>query len=166
MERLNKIVLIAVVLIFGNSQVLRAESYFLDKLEISNIWARATPGRARTAAVYITKIHNAGEVSDSLINIGSHLASRNSIHKTIVNAGIAKMRQVNALEIPAGHSVSLKPGGLHIMMVGIKNSLKEGDTFPLILEFEKSGKLEIVVTVGKIGSTNMIKIGHKAKHQH
>ena len=166
MERVNKIVLIAIVLMLESSQVLRAESYFLDKLEISNIWARATPGRARTAAVYITRIHNNGADRDSIINIRSHLASKISIHQTIFNAGIAKMRQVNALEIPAGHSVSLKPGGLHIMMVGIKNSLKEGDNFPLILEFEKAGKIEVIVTVEKIGSTKMIKMGYKTQHQH
>jgi copper(I)-binding protein len=166
MERVKKIIFISVVLILGNSQVLRTESYFLNKLEISNIWARATPGRTKTAAVYITKIHNAGEGIDSLINIRSHLASKSSIHKTVVDAGIAKMRQVNALEIPAGHSVSLKPGGLHIMMVGMKKSLKEGDNFPLILEFKKSGKIEVVVTVEKIGSTKMIKMDHKIKHQH
>jgi copper(I)-binding protein len=166
MERVNKIVLVSIVLILGISQILRAETYFLDKLKISNIWARATPGRSTTAAVYIKTIHNAGEGSDSLINIRSHLASKNSIHKTIVNAGIAKMRQVNALEIPAGHSVSLEPGGLHIMMAGIQKSLKEGDSFPLILEFKKAGKIEVVVTVEKIGSSKMIKMDHKTNHQH
>jgi copper(I)-binding protein len=166
MGRARKIILIAALLIIENPQVLMAKSYFFGKLEISNIWARATPGRAATAAVYITRIHNSGEDTDSLISITSNFANKISIHKTIVDSGIAKMRQVKALEIFAGSSVSFKPGGLHIMMVGIQKSLREGDKFQLNLEFKKAGRIEVVVNVKKIGSSKMIKIDNKTRHQH
>ena len=163
---MGRIIFIASALITGNSQVLSAENYSLGNLQISNIWARATPGHARTAAVYIERIHNSGGQIDSLIYMSSPLARKNLIHKTIVEDGIAKMSHVKVLKIHAGRSVSLKPGGLHIMMLGIQKSLKRGFKFPMILEFQKAGKIEVVVEVKNIGPSPTMKMDHKKKHQH
>jgi hypothetical protein len=163
---MRRIVFIAGALTIGNFQVLCAESFSLGNLKISNIWARATPGRARTAAVYIERILNSGGQIDSLIYISSPLARKNLIHKAIVENGIAKMSHVKVLKIHAGRSVSLKPGGLHIMMIGIQKSLKRGSKFPMILEFKKAGKIKVVVEVKNFGSSSMMKMDHKKKHQH
>ena len=154
----------AVVLILESSGPLKAEAFIMGELEISNVWARETIGRARTAAVYVTKIHNSGKHVDSLISIRSPIAIKSSIHKIIVESGVAKMRQVKVLEIPVDHSINLKPGGLHIMMVGIQKPLKEGASFPLTFEFKKAGKIEVVVKVKKIGSSELIKMEHKKLH--
>ncbi len=65
-----------------------------------------------------------------------------------VTNGVMQMRQLaNGLPIPAGGSVALKPGGYHVMLIGLKKPLKAGDTFPLMLTFEKAGNISITVSV-------------------
>ena len=165
-ESISKLILIVILLTFTTVQVLIADNYVLGELKISNVWARATPGRSRTAAVYIERISNSGQQVDSLIEIRSPIASKISIHKTKIEAGIAKMRPVKELEIHVGSSVSLKPSGLHVMLVGLQQPLKEGSKFPMVLEFKTAGKIEVVVEVKKISSSGAIKIDHKRKHHH
>ena len=165
-ESIGKIILVVTLLSFSSVQVLKAENYVLGKLGISNVWARATPGRSRTAAVYIEKISNYGQQVDSLIGIRSPIVGRISIHKTIIEAGIAKMRPVKALEIHAGRSVSLKPSGFHVMLVGLQQPLMEGSKFPMVLEFKTAGKIKVVVEVKQIGSSGAATTGHKKKHHH
>ena len=144
-----KIIVLVVLLTFNTSHLLKADNYALGELEISNVWARTTPGRSRTAAVYIERISNSGQEVDTLIGLESPIASKTSIHKTIIESGIAKMRPVKALEIAARRAVSLKPGGLHVMLVGLQQPLKEGFKFPIVLEFKTAGKIEVVVKVRK-----------------
>ena len=165
-ESISKKILVVALLTFTTVQVLKADNYVLSGLEISNVWARATPGRSRTAAVYIERISNFGQQADSLIGIRSPIASKISIHKTKIEAGVAKMRSTKELEIHVGRSVSLKPSGLHVMLVGLQQPLKEGSKFPMVLEFKTAGKIEVVVAVKKIGSSGAIKIEHKRKHHH
>ena len=165
-ETINKLILMVALLTFTTVPVLKADKYVLGELEISNVWARATPGRSRTAAVYIERIFNTGRQVDSLIGIRSPIASKISIHKTKIEAGIAKMRPVKELKIHVGDSVTLKPSGLHVMLVGLQQPLKEGFKFPMVLEFKRAGKIEVVVVVKKISSSGAIKIDHKRKHRH
>jgi periplasmic copper chaperone A len=165
-ENISKIILMVALLIFATGQVVKAENYVLGELEISNVWARATPGRSRTAAVYIERISNFGQQVDSLIGIRSPIASKISIHQTKIEAGIAKMRPVEELEIHVGRPVSLKPSGLHVMLVGLQQPLKEGSKFSMVLEFKTAGKIEVVVAVKKIGLSGALKIEHKRKHHH
>ena len=165
-ESISKKILVVALLTFTTVQVLKADNYVLGGLEISNVWARATPGRSRTAAVYIERISNSGQQGDSLIGVQSPIATRISIHKTKIEAGIAEMRPVKELEIHAGHSVSLKPSGLHIMLVGLQQALKEDSKFPMVLEFKIAGKLDVMVVVKKIGLSRAIKIDQKIKHHH
>ena len=76
------------------------------------------------------------------------------------------MRPVKELKIHVGDSVTLKPSGLHVMLVGLQQPLKEGFKFPMVLEFKRAGKIEVVVVVKKISSSGAIKIDHKRKHRH
>jgi copper(I)-binding protein len=69
-----------------------------------------------------------------------------------MDGSVMKMRQVDGIDLPAGKAVSLKPGGYHIMLTGLAKPLKEGDTFPLILDFAKAGDRQVNVSVEKIGS--------------
>ncbi len=161
MKQILKIVPIAAVLTLGNIQNLSADSYSLEDLIISNIWTRATPGRAKTAAVYIGRIQNTGQVADTLIGVSSPFADKNMIHKTFVEGGIAKMSHIKELEIRPGQLLSLKPSNLHIMMIGIQQPLTVGRTFPIILEFRKSGKIEVIVEVKKSGTPMKMRMDHK-----
>lgn len=69
-----------------------------------------------------------------------------------MGGGVMKMRQVDGIDVPAGQMVTLKPGGYHIMLTGLTQPLKEGQTFPLTLTFAKAGSQDVVVTVQQVGA--------------
>jgi periplasmic copper chaperone A len=66
--------------------------------------------------------------------------------------GVARMRELRTLEIAPGAKITFKPGDMHVMMIGLKQPLKEGQTFPLTLDFEKAGKVDVMVSVAKVGA--------------
>ena len=71
----------------------------------------------------------------------------------INDGGIMRMRDVTAIDLPPGKPVTLRPGGLHIMMIGLKQQLQPGQSVPLTLRFENSGTREVGAAVGKVGAT-------------
>jgi len=117
--------------------------------EITSIWARATPGRADTGAAYVT-IESAK--ADRLTGASTPVASKAELHEVTMQDGIMKMRSMPAIELPAGRTVVLKPGSIHIMLIGLKQPLQAGESFPLTLEFEKAGDRQVNVTVAKPGA--------------
>ena len=118
-------------------------------IEITDAWARATPGGASIGAAYIT-LRSAN--ADRLTGVATPVAGEAQLHQMTMAGGIAKMRPMAALDLPAGQNVTLQPGGVHIMLIGLKAPLKPGEHFPLTLHFAKAGTREITVAVGKIGA--------------
>jgi periplasmic copper chaperone A len=122
-------------------------------IAVEQPWARATPAGAMTGAVYMTLVNKAKD-ADRLTAASSDVASKVQIHEMGVVNGIMQMRQlVNGLEIPAGGSVTLKPGGYHMMLIGLKKRLIAGQTLPLTLTFAKAGNISITVPIKAIGAT-------------
>jgi copper(I)-binding protein len=117
---------------------------------VEHAWARATPKGAPNAAVYLTLV-NSGSETDRLIGASSPVADNIQFHEERDENGVSKMRALQAIDVAPGASVALKPSGLH-MMLHIKQQLKEGETFPLTLTFEKAGPMEVTVRVGKVGA--------------
>ena len=113
--------------------------------------ARATPAGAKTAAVYLT-IVNHGTAVDRLVGASTPLAERLRFHQETNDKGVMRMRELPSVAVEPGTSVTLKPGSTHIMMIGLKQQLKEGQNFPLALEFEKAGKVTLQVPVAKAGA--------------
>ena len=74
------------------------------------------------------------------------------IHSMITEAGVMKMREIKSLDIPANGKAELKPGGFHVLLIGLTDGLKEGATFPLKLKFEKAGEVTVQVTAEKPGA--------------
>lgn len=118
-------------------------------VEIKDAWARATPGGAENGAAYLTLLAPTG---DRLTAVTSPAAGKAQLHEMTNDGGIMKMREVTALDLPPGQKVTLKPGGLHIMMTGLKQPLKPGQSVPLTLRFEKAGTREVGAAVGKVGA--------------
>lgn len=112
----------------------------------SDAWARPTPGGAKTGAAYLTLMEHGG-TADHLTGASTPAAERAEVHETRMQDGVMRMRPVESLEVPAGGMVALTPGGLHLMLMGLKHPLKAGETFPVTLSFAKSGNVEITVTV-------------------
>jgi periplasmic copper chaperone A len=130
-----------------------AESYTVGSLEIGSPWTRATPKGATVAGAYLT-ISNKGTASDRLIGGSSAIAARFEVHSMVMEQGVAKMRPVTGgLEIKPGETVELKPGSLHVMLLGLKQPLAKGDKVKGTLEFEKAGKVEIEYAVEALGAT-------------
>jgi copper(I)-binding protein len=129
----------------------RAQTSPANAISIEQPWARATPVGARTGAAYVT-IVNHGSSADRLIRASTPLAEKVQFHQENDDNGIMRMREMSAVAIGPGTSVTLKPGGTHIMILGLKQQLREGQTFPLTLEFETAGKIELQVPIAKAGA--------------
>jgi periplasmic copper chaperone A len=118
--------------------------------QVTNAWARATPGAAQTAAAYVTMMSAAG---DRLTAVSTPAAQKADLHTMTMDGNVMKMRQVDGIDLPPGQAVTLKPGGYHIMLTGLAQPLKEGQTFPLTLTFANAGAHDVTVTVQKVGAT-------------
>lgn len=132
-------------------------------ISIQNPWSRATPSGAANGAVYLT-IENAANAEDRLTGAASNLSARTEIHEMKTADGIMKMRAVaNGLAVPAHGSVALRPGGYHVMLIGLKKPLKSGETVALTLDFAKAGKIEVSAPVMDMTSTGPKMDGMKMK---
>jgi copper(I)-binding protein len=106
----------------------------------------ATPGGGGNGAVYAT-LGNAGAQSDSLVAASTDVAQTVELHETKSEGGVMKMRPVPAIPVPAKGKTELKPGGYHIMLMGLKRDLKPGETIPVTLKFERGGEVRIEAAI-------------------
>ena len=111
----------------------------------------ATPSIAGTSngAAYLASIENKGGVADRLVRASTPIAARVEIHTMNVDAnGVMRMREIDGIALAPKAKVQMKPGaGLHLMLIGLKEPLKEGATFPMTLQFERAGTVEVNVVV-------------------
>lgn len=122
-------------------------------LALMEAWARATPPGAKVGGGYIT-IHNDGAESDRLIGGSATFAGRVEVHEMKMEGETMKMRPLpDGLTIPGDGEVSLEPGGLHIMFMGLTQPLVEGDTVTVTLDFEKAGPVEVPFHVAPMGAS-------------
>ena len=120
-------------------------------IEVDHVWARATPGGAKTGAIYLTLV-NKGTVDDKLVSASTPAAGMAQLHQMSMDNGVMKMRPIAAIDVKPGGKTELKPGGLHIMLMELKGPLVEGKSVPLTLTFEKAGKVEVTATIEKAGA--------------
>jgi len=139
-----------------------AEDYSIGAIEIGKPWTRATPKGATVAGAYMT-LRNRGSAPDRLLGGSSAVAGRFEVHSMVTEQGVAKMRPVEGgLEIKPGETVELKPGSMHVMLMGLKQPLEKGQKVKGTLEFEKAGKIEIEYAVEALG----VSAPAPAKHSH
>jgi hypothetical protein len=128
-----------------------AKDFHAGSLDITGPYSRATPRGASVAAGYLT-IKNTGTAADRLVGGSSDAATKFEVHEMSMDNGVMKMRPLQGgLEIKPGETVELKPQGLHIMFVGLKKPLKQGDHLKATLEFEKAGKVDVDFDVTGVG---------------
>ncbi|MEO7253381.1 MAG: copper chaperone PCu(A)C [Casimicrobium sp.] len=127
-----------------------AQDTKIGAITIDHAWARVTPGAVKNSAAFMT-FNNAG-VADKLISVTGSVAKEVQMHSMVTEGGMMKMREINALDIPANSKAEFKPGGYHVMLIGIPDGLKEGTKFPLKLKFEKAGEITVQVSVEKPGA--------------
>ena len=119
------------------------------QIDLKDAWARATPGKAENGAAYVTIV---SPTADRLVSVSSPAAKKAGLHSMTMDGGVMKMRPLAGIDVPANESVTLKPGGTHIMLQGLSEPLQAGKSFPLTLTFEKAGQREVEVAVEKPGA--------------
>ena len=120
------------------------------ELTVGEAFSRASPGSGPGVA-YLT-IHG-GDTADRLLSVASPRAPKVEMHSMTMQGEVMRMREIEAIDVPAGGTVKLSPGGLHLMLTGLASPLKAGESVPLALTFEKAGVKTIVVPVGALGAT-------------
>lgn len=121
-------------------------------VEVKDVWSRATAGGSKTGAAYAT-LTNKGTAGDRLVSASTPVAGKVELHTMSMEGDVMRMRQIDGIDVNPGASVELKPGGLHIMLMDLKAPLKEGDKFPLTLNFEKGGSSTLDVSVRSLAAT-------------
>ena len=114
------------------------------QVAVGDAWARASMPGQSSGAVYLT-IRNSGG-PDRLQGVSSPVGSA-AVHESSASDGVMRMRPVAAVEVPAGSTVILRPGGTHIMLTGLRAPLTAGSRFPLRLDFQRSGSKDVEVAV-------------------
>jgi periplasmic copper chaperone A len=132
-----------------------ADDYTVGDLTVSHAWTRATPPKAKAGGGFVEIVNN-GSDADRLIAVSSDVAGKVEIHEMAVTDGVMKMRKLEGgVEIPVGETVTLKPGGLHIMFMGLNQSFDQGSKVPVVLTFEKAGDVSVDLAVAKMGAKSM-----------
>jgi len=151
MKRLS--VILCVLAGLSVSGAVAAHSYKQGDISIGHVWTRATMSGVSTAAIYLPLL-NTGKEPDKLLGATSALADKIDIRDEKKENGIASMPKLDALTLEPGKPVALRPGGMHLMVFGLKKQLKVGEMFPLTLQFEKAGNANVEAKIEDIGASN------------
>jgi periplasmic copper chaperone A len=115
-------------------------------ITVSDAWARTSPMMERAGAAYMV-LQNSGAAEDKLLSVESDVAKTIELHETKEMNGMMAMSPVPNIPVAAGGKTELKPGGLHVMLIGLTRELKAGDKVQLTLNFEKAGKVPVTMEV-------------------
>lgn len=137
-----------------------ASDYIQGQLHVMQPWSRPLPPVSTNGAAYLS-VMNVGDTADKLVSVSTPAAERAELHTHIMDGGVMKMRQVDSVDIPAGAKTVLEPGGLHIMLFGLKQPLVEGKSYPLTLGFEHAGEIQVDVMIMQPESD-----GSRMQHDH
>ena len=133
MIRLKKSSLSAITLLLC---ALHAPALFAQSVKAENAWARATVPGQKTGSVYVD-LTSAADAA--LVAAGSPVAARAELHSMSMDGGVMRMRALPKIELPAGRTVKLAPGGMHLMLLDLKQPLKAGDKVQVTLSVQASG---------------------------
>ncbi|WP_135469543.1 copper chaperone PCu(A)C [Crenalkalicoccus roseus] len=136
----------------------RAEEIRIGDLVITRAWSRAAP-QGGSGAGYLA-IANRGAAADRLVAAASPAAGRVELHTHEREGEVMRMREVPAIEIPPGETVTLRPGGLHLMLIGLLRPLHQGETVPVTLRFERAGEVEVPLAIAAAGAREPGGHGH------
>jgi len=115
-------------------------------VRLDDAYSREMPPSAENIAVYLT-IRNVGSHGVSLESVSSDIAESVMIHRSVMENGMMTMQHVPELHIPSRQNVKLEPGGLHIMLMGVRRPLEAGDVFRMNLSFSNGVVLRVDVPV-------------------
>ena len=142
------LIAIVVALWAGASPTLAEES-----VRLSDAWARASVLASRPVASVLASRPVASyltiesAVEDRLLGVTTPVAGHVMIHVVEKDGDVSRMKHIETLELPTGERITLAPGGMHLMLMGLQDKLSEGTTFPMTLSFENAGEITVEVSV-------------------
>ena len=127
-----------------------AEDYKVGDLLVSDPWSQELPPNAPTVAAYFV-IHNSGATADRLLSVETPVADKAELHEHVMQGDLMKMQQVPSVAVPAKGDLTFAPMAYHVMLLGLKDRslLQDGKHFPLTLDVEKAGAVQVDVNVQK-----------------
>lgn len=125
-----------------------AHDYIQGDIHIIEPWSRPLPAVSANGAAYMTLV-NKGTAPDRLLSVSTPAARKAEIHTHTMEGGMMKMRPLDHIDIEPGEPSVLQPGGTHVMLIGLKEPLVEGKSFPLTLNFERAGAVEVTVIIAE-----------------
>ncbi len=127
------------------------------QVTVNNAWVRATVAQQKATGAFMQLT---AAKDTKLVSVSTTLTAMAEVHEMAMDNNVMRMRQISALDLPAGKAVELKPGGYHLMLMDLKQQVKAGDTVPLTLVFEdRAGKRETVEVKAEVRA-----LGAPAKH--
>lgn len=132
------------------SSLAGAQDLKVGQVQIGHPYARSTSVGQSVGSAYLS-LRSTG-VADRLLSAKTPLAAAVELHSMSMQGDVMRMRQIDSVELPAGQTTELKPGGLHMMLTGLKGPLKVGSRFPMTLVFEKAGSVEVEFKVEAPGA--------------
>jgi hypothetical protein len=153
---------LALALLAATPFMTTAHEFKAGDLAIGHPWSRATPGGAKIGGGYLT-ITNNGSAPDRLVSVSvpATVADHAEMHEMATKNDVMTMRPMpNGVTVEPGKTVAFVPGGYHLMLVGLKAPLKEGDRIKAELTFEKAGKVEITINVEGMGASHAAPADH------
>ena len=133
-----------------------------DSVKVEGAFARAVPPGQTNSASFMS-LTNQGDADHSLASAESDVAKVVEMHTHLMEDGMMKMRRVEQIDLPAGETVTLAPGGLHVMLIGLKQQLQPGDDVSLTLTLDDGSELSLTAPVRKVmpmGQTHEMHGGH------
>ncbi len=118
-------------------------------IQVENAWSRAA-AQGRVGVLYLT-VRDTG-APDRLVGVDTPVADKAELHESMSEGGVMKMRPVQAIPVAPGQPMVLKPGGYHVMLLGLRQPLREGDSFPVTLHFAAVGAVGATAQVSKAGA--------------
>lgn len=141
--------------------LLGVSTIFANNIKVENSYIRATPPNLPNSAAFMTIINDSNKAI-SLVKVSSNVSKAVELHTHDMKDGIMKMYQVPQIDIEKNTKVQLKPGGFHIMFIGLSKPLKEGNNIELSLEFSNGEIKTIIAPIKKV----MSGMKHHANHMH
>jgi copper(I)-binding protein len=154
--------LVTIAIGLGLALSAHAQTSGSSTIVVEQAWARATPNGAKTGAIYMTLL-NKGTADDRLLGASTAMAEEIQFHSEVNENGMVKMRRLSSITVHPGTAITLKPNAIHAMMIGLREPMKKGQSFPLTLQFEKAGGITITVPIGSIGAMSPSGMGMEMK---
>jgi len=136
----------------GLAVAAHAHQFSVGELIIGHPWSRPTAPGMPIGVAYLS-ITNKGARRDTLIAASSPAAARVEFHRTTFDSGMAQMRPIDTVVVEPDATITAEPGGLHLMLIGLKSPLVVGTTIPLVLHFEVAGEITVQLQIEPMGST-------------